>query len=217
MSIWGKPVVLGGTGGASILSGTSAPSSAQGANGDVYLQLLDGNEVGLVPVLIGENGCTISDGSLDPANFPAWKAFNGSNSGITDSWVSGHGANSAYIGYNFARQVTVRKVSVTNRDEAGAARAVKTFKLQGSNDGGSSWTDIQAFSISDDGAGVTSTFALTTAATYSAFRILITDVWDSVAVGVGKLQFYKTWPSGTDVITKVYRKGSGSWVEQETT
>lgn len=38
MSVWGNPVMLGGGGGgATILSGTSAPTAAQGSNGDIYL------------------------------------------------------------------------------------------------------------------------------------------------------------------------------------
>ena len=134
-------------------------------------------------------GVAISNGN---DYYPIWKAFDGTNSSSSDSWVwAGYAANVAWAGYKFTTPVCINRIYVENRNEgAGVNRAPKKFKVQASNDG-SSWSDIsQEFTNASQDSAYGAYYSFSNNGYFLYYRVFITDVYDAGYVGIGKLQFY---------------------------
>ena len=88
MSIYGNPVMLGGGGGGgstNVLSGTTAPTAAQGSNGAVYLKY--GGKVLLQPLVSSQSELTVAvTASTSWSGFEPWKAFTS-----TTGWIGAGG------------------------------------------------------------------------------------------------------------------------------
>lgn len=156
---------------------------------------------GLVPKMTSNttpSGEVIS-GGYGGEHYP-YKAFNGTNIDLIDSWVySGDGSNTAWIGYKFTSPVCVRKVFIANRNEDnGKARVIKSFKIQGSNDG-TNWTDVSDV-LNNYGGNVTaatSSYIIDNDNSFIYYRLLVVSVYDTSYCGLGMLQFY----SDADITT----------------
>lgn len=160
-------------------------------------------ERGLAPVMTSNttpSGLAFSNNNYS-SNTQAWKAFDGTILGETDTWATYYATGVSYVGflgYHFTSAKIVKGVKITNRAWSDQNCRVHTFKVQGSNDSTTgadgTWTDIS--DIIDRGSSANasgySTFHIfnnTTA--YSWYRILIlTDFSPDGITGVGILQFY---------------------------
>lgn len=155
---------------------------------------------GLVPTMTSDttpSGLAFASGTYS-ANFKAYKAFDGTNTGEADTWAAPFVAGSSYIGYQFTSEKIVKGVRITNRIWSDQNCRVHTFKLQGSNDSTTgadgTWVDIddtvdRGSSANASGYSTFHSFNNTTA--YSWYRILIlTDFTPDSITGVGMLQFY---------------------------
>lgn len=78
----------------------------------------------------------VSASSVYNTTYPAWKAFNGTNSGETDSWISLNTVT-GWLQINYGSQKRVNKVSITSRNVASTSvsSSPKDFNILGSNDG----------------------------------------------------------------------------------
>ena len=119
-----------------------------------------------------------------------YKAFDGDDSTVANAWVwSGNGTNTAYIGYDFGRPVKIVKVRWRNRTSSQAIRPIKTLKVQASNDR-VAWTDVSGDINGSNAVSAWSSGAFGNDSQKSQYRVFVTSMYDTVAVGIQELQFY---------------------------
>lgn len=141
----------------------------------------------LVPTLSSDDGNVLGSGCYK--DYALYKAFNGTNNDYGDSWnSSGDGTNFAYIGYNFGISKVVSEIYIQNRNDT-SARPIKSFMLQGSDDL-KTWYNIEEFNVTSSEANAKQYFTVSNKKSYKAFRIFVTQVYDTTYVGLGRLQFY---------------------------
>lgn len=153
--------------------------------------LPDINSIALIPVMTSNT--TPSGVAFAYSEFyPAYKAFNNTNTGVQENWaMQGDGTNKAYIGYKFDSAKTVKRLYIQNRNESNS-RAVKQFILQGTNDSSysSGWVDITTCNITDSTQNHETIFNINNENDYIAYRLFITEVYDTNYCGFGKIQMY---------------------------
>lgn len=148
--------------------------------------------VGLVPVMTSYTtpvGEVIASSDYG-VNYEGWKAFDGTNTGPQDAWVSNNGkyANE-WLGYHFTSPVIVGGVYIQNRNVTSSSiHAMKTGKLQGSNDGGT-WVDIQNLTNSSTDANAETFIPISNTIAYSYYRVYVLTVNSTTNVCFGRLQF----------------------------
>lgn len=125
-------------------------------------------------------------GSADSAELHApYKAFDNDN---TTSWTSVGYTLPWYLGYKFTNYVVIKKLCIYDDHTADSPR-IRTFKLQGSNDG-SSWTDIQD-NLSLSGSETTiKCFDINNNTKYMYYRIFIQTTRSGYNPLCATLQFY---------------------------
>lgn len=132
------------------------------------------------------------------ADYYPYKVFNGTNADLMDSWVNNVYGSEQWIGYKFTSPVCVRKVLIANRNENNTPRAIKSFKIQGSNDG-TNWTDVSD-ELNNEGGNVTaatSSYIIDNDSAFIYYRLFVVNVYDQSFYGLGMLQFY----SDADITT----------------
>lgn len=153
----------------------------------------------------------VNSSTIYSSNFPAWKAFNKTNSGETDSWIAAGSAVDKWISYHFASPIVVKLVTVQNRNYNGDANGrIHTFYLQGSDTGNSDdWHDIG--SLMDRGNDANHANYLTTHdyssndTSYSYLRVLVKSTYRNNAyyAGAGEIGFY-----GVDYTEREFEEGT---------
>lgn len=126
------------------------------------------------------------------SSYAAWYAFSGTPGVDAQTWVSASGHTvGEWLQYQFPAAVAIKKISVTNRGE-GNVRAIKTFKIQGSNNG-TDFTDIETCTMSAGTSSYTQEFTLNNDTEYTYYRMLVVEPWiaDDSNVGVALLDLYK--------------------------
>ena len=124
-------------------------------------------------------------GSYTPASgFTYYKSFDGD-----DSTLSNPQTNQA-LGYKFTQSVKVKRVYFKNYTNT---NAVKTFKIQGSNDG-STWTDVtDVITSTSQGASGSSSYNFINNVSYEYYRIYVvttTNASPNDYANMVTLQFY---------------------------
>lgn len=130
------------------------------------------------------------------STYYAWKAFD-KNNGTGDAWLhNGNGANSAYIGYQFVNPIICKRVKITNWSD-NVPRIIKSFKIQGSNDG-TNWIDLTQETQNTGGnvKSAESIYEINNDNAYLYYRLFVISVYDTTYCGVGELQFYSWQPKG---------------------
>ena len=136
--------------------------------------LPDLNLISLVPKLNGNNSQVLTD-STNP-NYFAWEAFDQNDS--TFFLCEG-----TYIGYDFLKNVTVKKIAWKGYNNRVFPGFGASAKLQGSSNG-SSWTDVANIS-GDSSSEVDREFNVPAPKTYRYWRVNNTKNF-----GLYYLQFY---------------------------
>ncbi|WP_107951041.1 LamG-like jellyroll fold domain-containing protein [Lysinibacillus parviboronicapiens] len=76
-----------------------------------------------------------SASSVYNTNYPAWKAFNGTNINDSDGWLTANGAKAGWIQLDFGREVSFNMVALVSSPVTNASVASpKDFNIDGSND-----------------------------------------------------------------------------------
>lgn len=126
--------------------------------------------------------------------YPAWKAFNGTNSGETDGWATTLVAGTSYIGYQFTKPVKIYKASITNRNFGSDANCrIHTFKVQSYSN--NNWTDVTGEIDRGSAANAANyntihNFANTKPSSNKIRIVVSSDFSPYNITGVGMLQFY---------------------------
>ena len=139
----------------------------------------------LIPKLTANTSSVISSRNHNTTDFPAYKAFNRTNTNGSDCWI-GSGTSGA-IGYDFGNKKTIKLIYIENRNSTDTA-SVKGFTLQGSDDL-SSWKDIQSFTNSETNYTMSNYFFVSNKNSYKAFRIKTTSGYNSSYIAIARLQF----------------------------
>lgn len=103
-------------------------------------------------------------------------------------WHASVGLSTAQLGYDFGKQVIVKKILLKNRNDSSTTSAPKTFSLEGYN--GTSYVKIQDFTNNNNNLGAETTYIVNNNdEPYSKYRLNITSSYSSV-YALGELQFY---------------------------
>lgn len=117
----------------------------------------------------------------------AWHAFDSDSS---STWASTESTLGQYIGYTFTNPIKVNSVKLVSTQLSGGD-AIKTFKVQGSNDN-STWEDItDVLTTRGSTTGTESVFYFSNDKCYKKYRIYILSNYGfSGKITCGQLQFY---------------------------
>lgn len=122
--------------------------------------------------------------------YQAWKAFNGTNTGSTDCWITASGVRTGYLQLDFSEKTRVNKILLASRTNDGNITAPKDFNVEGSNDG-INFNIINSFTgISSWTAGESKLFEIKTS-NYRFYRInILSNNGSTSYVSIAMLNFY---------------------------
>lgn len=148
----------------------------------------------LVPTMTSNttpSGVASAD-SIDGTGYEAYRAFDNAGS-TTDAWISGSAASSYtyphWIQYQFPTAQVVGGLHFKNYSTG--SNGVKTFKVQGSNDG-TTWTDLYSGTGTNAGGGTLQEFYFDNTTAYLYYRLYITEGYSAIQCGICYLQFLRT-------------------------
>lgn len=138
----------------------------------------------------GECICSSYYPSSGPFNpYQAFQQLSDNNVG----WVSNtDDVVGAWIGYIFDSATIIRRLEVISRSQSSLSRIVKSFKVQGSNDG-TTWTDLKTCSGIENIAGKSYQFDIDNSTPYTRYRLYVLESWDGRYVGFGTINMYERY------------------------
>lgn len=122
--------------------------------------------------------------------YACWRAFNGTNSGSGDSWLTTNGNPLGWIQVNFGSSKVYNKISFTTRDYSDSnLTAPKDFKILGSSDG-VNWNEL-AYIQNQTGwkQNETRVFEFSNLRAYQYYRLQITVANYTAYSAIGMLVF----------------------------
>ena len=126
------------------------------------------------------------------SSYPAYKAFNGTNTDYLDCWYT-QNSTSGWLQYQFSSAVAIAKIWMKNRAGTVGSYSPQTFKLQGSNNG-TSWADLGSYVNNNDDAGAETSYIVDsygTKYTYYRLNISLFHTFSGYNNGaIGQLQLY---------------------------
>jgi hypothetical protein len=141
---------------------------------------------------------TISASSEYNANYPAWKAFNDSNTDTYDAWITSSGTVSGWLQIQLDTPQKMTKYSVTSRG-VGTIAAPKDWTFEGSDDG-VNWDVLDT--ISDEtgwSAGERREYTIDNPSEYTYYRINISGNDGSSYTAIDELEIFKSERFFTEV------------------
>lgn len=130
----------------------------------------------------------VSASSIYNSTYPAWKAFNGTNSSSSDAWITASGATTGWLSIDLASPVTINSFKMSARYSSDITASPKNFSLSGSNNG-TDYTLIKSFT-GETGWKVNETrlYNLDVDVTYRYYRLDISANNGQTYTLVGELQ-----------------------------
>jgi hypothetical protein len=130
---------------------------------------------------------TVTTSGVYSASYPAWQAFDSSN---TTMWISETYETPAWLAYSWGTGRYIETYSLVYTNGSITSRAPRDFQLQGWN--GSSWVTVDTRTAQVGWTGnETRTFTVTTPGTYTQYRLNVTDDNDAtsgiVVISLGRL------------------------------
>ena len=125
-------------------------------------------------------------------SYPAYKAFNGTNTDSSDCWYT-QNTTSGWLQYQFSSAVAIAKIWMKNRAGTYGSYSPQTFKLQGSNNG-TSWADLGSYVNNNDDADAETSYVVDSYGTkYKYYRLNVSlfHTFSGYNNGaIGQLQLY---------------------------
>ena len=126
------------------------------------------------------------------SSYPAYKAFNGTNTNGSDCWYT-QSSTSGWLQYQFPSAVAIAKIWMKNRAGTNGSYSPQTFKLQGSNNG-TSWADLGSYVNNNDNADAETSYVVDSYGTkYKYYRLNVSlfHTFNNYNNGaIGQLQLY---------------------------
>jgi microcystin-dependent protein len=123
--------------------------------------------------------------------YPAWKAFNNSNSSMSDCWAGTNEAISGWIQIDLNRITPINYFTLTSRNESTATTiSPKVFCLQGSNDG-TNFITIKSYDEPVWGINEKRTFNLDKTVAYRYYRITISTNHGGNYTAIGEIRLFR--------------------------
>ncbi|MFJ5764243.1 discoidin domain-containing protein [Lysinibacillus sp. NPDC093210] len=124
------------------------------------------------------------------SGYSCWKAFNNTNSGSGDSWITTSGIPLGWIQVNFGTSKRYNKISFTTRDYSDSnITSPKEFKILGSNDN-LVWTELSLIENQTNWKqNETRIYEFNNSKAYQYYRLQITVANSSSYSAIGKLIF----------------------------
>ena len=139
-----------------------------------------------------DDGGVASGDSHTLPEYPAYKAFNGTNTNYADCWYT-QASTSGWLQYQFPSAVAIAKIWMKNRAGTVGSYSPQTFKLQGSNDG-TSWADLGSYVNNNDNADAETSYVVDSYGTkYKYYRLNVSlfHTFSGYNNGaIGQLQLY---------------------------
>lgn len=122
----------------------------------------------------------------------AYKAFRQTSDG--DGWMSSDGSVvNSWIRYGFAEPKVIGRITIRNIDNSSSPVACKKFKFQGSNDGGTNYTDLAICDVASDTANAMQSFDIENSTGYTYYRIFVLEGYDNTNVGFGMINLLEKY------------------------
>ncbi|WP_240349819.1 discoidin domain-containing protein, partial [Pectobacterium versatile] len=168
---------------------------------EVDISLINASSSSVIPLMTSNTlpvGYTASASNESLGTYKAFIAFDGSNNsgpppncwGTDGSWVPSV-ARPHWLQIDLPSKEAIGGYQITNRSQMDMGN-VRTWKLQGSNDNGVTWSDLH--SVTDDmnnDPGAVRNFTLSQSASYKTYRLLITAInGSSPYVTISELKFF---------------------------
>jgi len=146
----------------------------------------------VTPVMTSNNTPYNSCGaSSEYTGYEAWKAFRQVSDG--GGWMSQTGSvANAWIRYAFAEPKVIGRITIRNINNASPA-ACKKFKFQGSNDGGSTYTDLALCTIDSSDANAMQSFDIENSTKYAYYKLFVVEGYDENNVGFGMIDLLEKY------------------------
>ena len=148
-----------------------------------------------IPAMTSNTGDDGGVASGDPntlPDYPAYKAFNGTNTNSLDCWYT-QNSTSGWLQYQFPSAVAIAKIWMKNRAGTYGSYSPQTFKLQGSNNG-TSWADLGSYVNNNDNADAETSYVVDsygTKYTYYRLNVSLFHTFSGYNNGaIGQLQLY---------------------------
>ncbi|KHT21932.1 discoidin domain-containing protein [Pectobacterium brasiliense] len=168
---------------------------------EVDISLINASSSSVIPLMTSNTlpvGYTASASNESLGTYKAFIAFDGSNNsgpppncwGTDGTWVPS-AARPHWLQIDLPSKEAIGGYQITNRSQLDMGN-VRTWKLQGSNDNGVTWSDLH--SVTDDvnnDPGAVRNFTLSQSASYKTYRLLITAInGSSPYVTISELKFF---------------------------
>ncbi|MDX6913820.1 discoidin domain-containing protein [Pectobacterium carotovorum] len=168
---------------------------------EVDISLINASSSSVIPLMTSNTlpvGYTASASNESLGTYKAFIAFDGSNNsgpppncwGTDGTWVPSV-ARPHWLQIDLPSKEAIGGYQITNRSQMDMGN-VRTWKLQGSNDNGVTWSDLH--SVTDDmnnDPGAVRNFTLSQSASYKTYRLLITAInGSSPYVTISELKFF---------------------------
>ncbi|MBN3255558.1 discoidin domain-containing protein [Pectobacterium brasiliense] len=168
---------------------------------EIDISLINASSSSVIPLMTSNTlpvGYTASASNESLGTYKAFIAFDGSNNsgpppncwGTDGTWVPSV-ARPHWLQIDLPSKEAIGGYQITNRSQLDMGN-VRTWKLQGSNDNGVTWSDLH--SVTDDmnnDPGAVRNFTLSQSASYKTYRLLITAInGSSPYVTISELKFF---------------------------
>jgi len=147
----------------------------------------------LTPIMTSNttpSGYVASASTEYDADHVAWKAFNGTVSGLVDCWITASGTTTGWLAIQCQSAITATSYKITSRSYSDATTcSPKSWYFQGSNNG-ANWTTLdQRSNISTWTAAETKEFSVASPVAYAYHRLYVTaNCGNASYMGLGELE-----------------------------
>jgi hypothetical protein len=148
----------------------------------------------VIPIITSNTGEALASSEYSNGFYPAWKAFNKSNSSEQDAWLTLDGTSNGWLRYKFLTSKIINRYAVTNEQSSttSAGSAPKNWTFEGSNDG-TNWTilDTQTNQINWTNSQ-RKEYLFNNTIAYLYYRINISTNNGGRWLGIGELEMFES-------------------------
>ena len=164
-----------------------------------------------------QKGFTVSASTEYSTTYPAWKAFNKTNVGSSDGWITANNIPFGWLQISSPSKLIVTKYTVTNRNWVNTANysgSPKDWTLEASDDG-ETWVVLHA--IADQSGWInneTREFIFENSSSYKYHRLNVSANNGGAYLNIGMFKLYGSLDRSEYIRPKIVAKGLGHEIER---